>query len=109
MSNTRMPLIGEVVLFTPNPNDEVARSNHNRNEIAAIVTRVWSESCVNIKIVPDCGPMQDRTSVVHHSINPAGYHFRFQNEEKEVEDPASNVSNEETADASSFLTKKQEV
>ena len=104
--NTRMPKIGESVLFTPNPNDEVAKSNYNTGEVAAIVTRVWSETCVNLKIVPDCGPMQDRTSVVHFSANPAGYHFRFQDEKKE---PAQAVEpSEETKDASSFLTSNKD-
>lgn len=78
--NTRKPMIGEIVLFTPNPDDSVAKSNHNSEPIPAIVTRVWSEVCVNIKIVPDNGPMQDRNSVTHQSANPAGYHFEFQDE-----------------------------
>jgi len=78
--NTRQPKIGEVVLFSCNPDDTVAKSNHNYGPIPAIVTRVWSAVCVNVKIVPDCGPMQDRTSVVHVSANPAGYHFHFQDE-----------------------------
>jgi|SRR6185369_15475227 len=73
----RTPKIGEIVLFTPNPDDSIAKSNHNDDDIPAIVTRVWSPICVNIKIIPDCGPMQDRTSVVHQSANPAGYHFKF--------------------------------
>lgn len=78
--NTRKPMIGEIVLFTPNPDDTVAKSNHNHEPIPAIVTRVWSEVCVNLKIVPDNGPMQDRSSVTHQSANPAGYHFEFQDE-----------------------------
>jgi hypothetical protein len=99
MSEQRMPYIGEMVLFTPNPNDQVAQSNHNKDEIAAIVTRVWSHGCVNLKIIPDCGPMQDRTSVVHQSLNRAGYHFRFINEEKE---PVQETVKPD-ADASTFL------
>jgi hypothetical protein len=79
--NERMPRIGETVLFTPNPDDTVAKSNHNNESpIAAIVTRVWSSVCVNLKIIPDCGPMQDRTSVTHASANSAGYHFKFMGE-----------------------------
>ena len=45
-----------------------------------IVTRPWSSVCVNLKIVPDHGPKQDRGSVTHFSANPAGYHFMFQDE-----------------------------
>jgi hypothetical protein len=79
--NERMPKIGEPVLFIPNPDDAVAKSNHNdEGPIAAIITRVWSSVCVNIKIIPDHGPMQDRGSVTHASANPAGYHFKFMEE-----------------------------
>ena len=73
----RRPEIGEAVLFTSNPDDLVAKSNGNDGPIPAIVTRVWSDLCVNLKIIPDCGPIQDRTSVVHSSANPAGYHWDF--------------------------------
>lgn len=76
----RAPRVGDTVLFTPNPDDSVAKSNHNDTYIPAIITRVWSSVCVNLKIIPDCGPMQDRTSVVHQSANPAGYHFKFMEE-----------------------------
>jgi hypothetical protein len=77
--NTRMPKIGEMVIFFPNPDDSVARSNNNEC-CPAIVTRAWSSVCVNLKIIPDHGPMQDRGSVSHHTANPAGYHFKFMNE-----------------------------
>ncbi len=98
----REPYVGEIVLFTPNPDDKVARSNYNDVEIAAIVTRVWSYGCVNLKIIPDCGPMQDRTSVVHWSLNKAGYHFRFKDERREVPVQITEPS-PEGADASTFL------
>jgi hypothetical protein len=101
----RTPYIGEIVLFTPNPDDTVARSNHNNGEIPAIITRVWSDVCVNVKIIPDCGAMQDRTSVVHQSANPVGYHFRFQDEPHQQLQTTDGypVSEENTADASTFL------
>lgn len=78
--NERMPQVGETVIFTSNPDDTVARSNHNDDPIPAIVTRVWSSVCVNLKIIPDHGPMQDRGSVSHVSANPVGYNFRFMSE-----------------------------
>lgn len=75
-----MPKVGEIVLFTSNPDDAVAQSNNNSGPIPAIVTRAWSEVCVNLKIIPDHGPMQDRGSVTHVTANPAGYNFRFMDE-----------------------------
>lgn len=77
--NTRVPKLGETVIFFPNPDDDVARSNHAK-VCVAIVTSPWSAVCANLKIVPDHGPMQDRGSVTHFSANPAGYHFMFQDE-----------------------------
>jgi hypothetical protein len=77
--NERMPKVGEVVIFYPNPDDTIAKSN-GAEFCSAIVTRAWSSVCANIKIIPDHGPMQDRGSVSHHSANPAGYHFKFLNE-----------------------------
>lgn len=101
-SAPRMPNIGEPVVFIPNPGDEVAKSNHNTDGVAAVVTRVWSHGCVNLKIFPDCGPVQDRTSVVHQSLNQAGYHFRFQGEAK-LPPLKSPEPTEDTKDASAFL------
>lgn len=92
MFNERMPKIGETVLFAPNPDDTVARSNGNDYFVAAVVTRVWSSVCVNLKIIPDHGPMQDRGSVSHFSANPANYNFRFMSEVyPESVDPANVV------------------
>lgn len=97
----RTPKVGEIVLFTANPDDAIAHSNYNKEEIPAIVTRAWSATCINCKIIPDCGAMQDRTSVVHYSANPAGYHFRFMDEEK-IE-AIQTEFNDDTKNASSFL------
>lgn len=79
-NNQRFPMIGEMVYFKPNPDDTVAKSNYNDGYIPAIVTRVWSYGCINLKIIPDQGPMQDRSSVTHNTLNPAGYHFLFRDE-----------------------------
>ena len=77
--STRTPKLGEIVIFFPNPDDSVAKSNH-ADVCPAIITRPWSSVCANVKIIPDHGPMQDRGSVTHFSANPAGYHFMFQDE-----------------------------
>lgn len=62
---TKLPKVGDVVLFHPPGSDTVARSNSNDGPIAAIVTRVWNASTVNLKIVPDLGAVEDRSSVPH--------------------------------------------
>jgi len=110
MESQRMPFIGEIVLFYPNPGDAVAKSNYNDQPIPAIITRVWSHGCVNLKIIPDCGAMQDRTSVVHELLNPAGYHFVFLDEvnEARAQYKKANEENEETKNASSYLVTKAE-
>lgn len=108
MNSQRKPYIGETVLFYPNPGDSVAKSNYNDEPIPAIVTRVWSHGCVNLKIIPDCGPMQDRTSVVHVSLNPAGYHFIYLSEATDAPIPQSNAEGEETKNASSYLVSAKE-
>lgn len=77
--STRMPKLGEIVIFFPNPDDSTARSN-NADVCPAIITRPWSSVCANVKIIPDHGAMQDRGSVTHFSANPAGYHFMFLDE-----------------------------
>jgi hypothetical protein len=83
MYNSRLPRVGQSILFFPNPDDSVALSNGKRpgDPVAAIVTQVWSSVCVNLKVVPDHGPMQDRGSVVHMTANPiGGYRWCFPEE-----------------------------
>lgn len=87
MNFPKQPQVGDIVLFTPNPDDSIAKSNHNTHPIPAIITRTWGPICVNLKIIPDCGPMQDRTSVVHVSQNPAGFHWAYTNENDNSLDP----------------------
>jgi hypothetical protein len=91
MNFPKQPQVGDIVLFTPNPGDDIAKSNFNHDPIPAIITRVWGEVCVNIKIVPDCGAMQDRTSVVHFSQNPAGYNWRY-NDERDTVSVDTNIN-----------------
>lgn len=81
--NTRMPQIGQSILFFPNPEDTHALSNGKRpgDPVAAIVTQVWSSVCVNLKVIPDHASMQDRGSVVHQTANPVGgYRWCFPEE-----------------------------
>lgn len=81
----QVPYVGQIVLFKSNLDDVIAKSNHNDDYIPAIITRKWSNYVVNLKIIPDCGSMQDRTSVSIIDHNPAGYHFKFIEAFAEVE------------------------
>ncbi len=109
---TRSPQVGDTVLFKANPDDSISHSNWNKDRIPAIITRKWSDYCVNIKIIPDCGPMQDRTSVVHQSINAAGYNFIYPGEAENYINldfnKDSTNENVEVKDASSFLKQEQQ-
>lgn len=82
--NERKPRIGEPILFFANSDDSVALSNGKRmgDPIAAIVTQSWSPITVNLKIIPDHGPMQDRGSVTHKSAmgEGGGYYWLFPDE-----------------------------
>lgn len=97
MKTNRIPQVGEIALYFPNPDDKVAKANSNDDYIPAIITRVWSDTCVNLKIFPDCGSVQDRTSVVHQKHNPAGNHYKYYNIQYTLEDESS-VSNTEVSE-----------
>lgn len=76
----RQPEIGDVVVFFPNPDDSVAKSN-SAKVCPAFITRVWGPAgCCNLKLIPDHGPMQDRGSVSHKSGNIAGYSWCYKDE-----------------------------
>ncbi len=77
---SKRPQIGDLVVFFPNPDDTIGRSN-GANVCPAIITRVWGHTGVcNLKIIPDHGPMQDRGSVAHKSQNPSNYSWCFKEE-----------------------------
>ncbi len=85
MYNQKQPRIGESILFFPKSDDSVALSNGKKagmDPVAAIVTQVWSPIMVNLKVIPDHGPMQDRGSVSHKSAMGAAdtYYWVFPDE-----------------------------
>lgn len=51
------PSIGRIVLVTDNDSNGVT-------EHPAIINRVWSDTCVNVTVFPDCGRPYCKTSVV---------------------------------------------
>lgn len=79
----RKPCIGDVVVFFPNPVDDIARAN-TAKVCPAIITRIWGPTgTCNLKLIPDHAAMQDRGSVSHKSGNIAGYSWCFQEEFEE--------------------------
>jgi hypothetical protein len=47
-----MPYVGQIVhIYSANPNNQF--NGAGRGPYAAIVTRVWSESCINCYVIPD--------------------------------------------------------
>lgn len=79
----RKPVIGDVVVFFPNPDDAVGRGN-TAKVCPAIITRIWGATgTCNLKLIPDHAPMQDRGSVSHKSGNISNYSWCFQEEFQE--------------------------
>jgi hypothetical protein len=52
------PSLGRVVLFRMFDSNGVI-------EHPAIINRVWSDVCVNLAILPDCGGIVNKTSVMY--------------------------------------------
>lgn len=64
---TQKPSPGRIVLY---------RETDNEEENPAIITKVWSESCVNLRVFADDDhPMRRRTSVLHE--NTGGPSWRW--------------------------------
>jgi hypothetical protein len=59
VAKPRMPRVGEIV--THRTRDANKRYNGD-NDHPALVTRVCSENCVNLKVLPDCGDVYDVSS-----------------------------------------------
>lgn len=46
------PTIGRIVIFTV-PSPEHPTANNDAKEVPAIITRVWSDTCVNLTVFAD--------------------------------------------------------
>lgn len=60
MTNSMKPTIGRIVLFKSN---DPSQLGNGAEEVPAIVTRVWSDSCVNLTVFRDFAPPLSVTSV----------------------------------------------
>ena len=56
------PSVGRIVHFHTTNKDRQS-NGVGVGPYPAIITRVWSDSCVNVKVLPDCAPPFDSTSV----------------------------------------------
>ena len=56
------PTVGRIVLYTPQPIDGLAQNGDQ--PLAAIVTAVWSDTCVNLTVFDANGIPANRTSVL---------------------------------------------
>lgn len=46
------PTIGRIVIFHCDENQKKSLNNH-QNDAPAVITAVWGESCVNLKVIAD--------------------------------------------------------
>lgn len=57
----RPPQMGAIVIFHQPVGEESMGNGSFKHP--AIVTRVWGENCINVKVLPDGGSVADRTSI----------------------------------------------
>lgn len=68
------PTIGRTVHYHPSANDAIHRGRDK--PLAAIVTTVWSDTCVNLTVFDGNGTPHGRTSVLlHQEGNPRPAEF----------------------------------
>ena len=60
------PTIGRIVIYTiGGAQDACYADNNGAKELPAVIVRVWSETCVNLKVLTDAVHDQWITSVVY--------------------------------------------
>lgn len=72
------PTVGRVVWFTPSVNDNISRNGDQK--LAAIITCVWSDTCVNLSVFDANGAVHSRTSVPllqDDMTKPDGYYCEW--------------------------------
>lgn len=64
MASEQVPSVGRIVLFH-------ALESNGATEHSAIITRVWSNTCVNLLVFPDNGTPIAKTSACFDEAVPA--------------------------------------
>ena len=61
------PTIGRIVIYTLYQDGliEPCRQNYGETELPAVIVRVWSDTCVNLKVLTDGSTDQWVTSVCY--------------------------------------------
>ena len=62
MSEHPKPSVGRIVLFRSTQSDHVG---NGASEVPAIITRVWTDTCVNLQVMRDAASPIPMTSVVY--------------------------------------------
>lgn len=57
------PAIGMPVRVVHVADERMTANGHHDHVQAGVVTQVWSPTCVNVKVLADCGEVFDVTSV----------------------------------------------
>lgn len=73
--NPQTPSVGRIVVFK---SKQSAGLGLNHNTLPAIITRVWSDTCINVVVFPDgYGPVQclGVTSVRYDEAEPGDMHM----------------------------------
>jgi hypothetical protein len=71
----RKPRLGDIVIFiasTDNDYDKYARNNFHHDEpieVPALITRVWSDDCVNLTVFPDAADYSDKADPCPQSFS----------------------------------------
>lgn len=60
------PALGRIVIV------RVPQPFNGSNFHPGVITRVWSDTMVNVKVLPDCGPPYDETSITLHATKEEG-------------------------------------
>lgn len=77
MDKTKTPHIGDIVIYKTVEQQDGSLNNNWAKELPAIVTCVWSDECVNLKVFSD-GPYDEWRTSVLRGANPGQWDWLTQ-------------------------------